>query len=628
MASRAKPEAAEADGLAALLVERGAVTPEQIAYADRVRSKLPGRKPIAHVLSELEILGERELQATLKTAPVELSLQQLAIGLGLLDADTWAQAEDLANEATDPKRSLVDVLLDEGFVGEDALVGLQSLRMGCGVYDAERMPPDRTLVAAVPHAWCRRHRLLPIRRDEASVTIAFADYEDRVSRDAARRLFPSLRVDPLLARPSQVEELWERLAGTAVRDDLPGSHESAIVREVDAMILAAIERDASDIHVEPQEGRLRIRFREDGVLVPYRDLPSALTAPFTTRLKVLCSTDIAERRRHQGGRLTYEAGGRELDLRVSFYVTVHGEKAVLRILNRSRSLQPLDEIGMPPRTLQRFKEDALERPSGVILVTGPTGSGKTSTLYSSVHHINHDGLAITTAEDPVEYLIEGISQCSLNPEIDLTYDETLRHMVRQDPDVIVIGEIRDQNSAGAAIQAALTGHKVITTFHTEDTIGGLVRLLNMEIEAFLISSTVVSVLAQRLVRKICSKCSEPYTLTAADHRRLGLQPDQLEGAEMRIGRGCGACRGSGYRGRIAIFELLVLGEEVRDAILDHKTSYEIRRISREQSGLVSLFEDGLVKAAQGLTTVSELYRMLPRLDVPRPLPELWRMVGK
>ena len=618
----------DAESFAGLLVARGAVTPEQVSYAERVRSKLSSKKPLVHVLSELEILGPRELDATLRQAPVPIPVERLMVELGMIDQDSLDQARQLLAEDADPKTTLESVLVAHNFLTEDQVYEALSIRTGHRIFDADRTPPDTALLASVPHAWCRRHRLLPIRREDELVTVALADVEDRESREAARRLFPGARVTLLLARATEIEEIWERVVGAAARDDAPVSHESAIVREVDAMILAAIERDASDIHIEPLEGKLRIRFREDGVLVAYREFPSAVAAPFTTRLKVLCSTDIAERRRHQGGRLTYETAGRELDLRASFYVTVHGEKIVLRILNRSRSLQPLEEIGMPPRTLQRFKEDALDRPSGVILVTGPTGSGKTSTLYSSIHHINHDGLAISTAEDPVEYMIDGISQCSLNPEIDLTYDETLRHMVRQDPDVIVIGEIRDQNSAAAAIQAALTGHKVITTFHTEDTIGGLVRLLNMEIEAFLISSTVVSVLAQRLVRRVCEGCSEPYTLSAIDHRRLGLQPDQLEGATWRIGRGCAACRGSGYRGRIAIFELLVLGEAVRDAILDHKTSFEIRRISREESGLVSLFEDGLVKAARGLTTVSELYRMLPRLDVPRPLPELWRMVGK
>jgi type IV pilus assembly protein PilB len=222
--------------------------------------------------------------------------------------------------------------------------------------------------------------------------------------------------------------------------------------------------------------------------------------------------------------------------------------------------------------------------------------------------------------------MDGIAQCSLNSEIDLTYEETLRHIVRQDPDVIVIGEIRDRFSAATAIQAALTGHKVLSTFHTEDTIGGLVRLLNMEIEAFLISSTVVSVLAQRLLRRVCDACAIPYEPSAMDLRRIGYRAGDFDGAMLRTGRGCSACRRTGYRGRVGVFEMLVLVEEVRDAILQHKTSYEIRRISRERSGLVSLLEDGLVKAARGLTTLEEIIENVPRLDRPRPLAELRRLL--
>jgi type IV pilus assembly protein PilB len=400
-----------------------------------------------------------------------------------------------------------------------------------------------------------------------------------------------------------------------------------VVRTVDEVLEAAIEAEASDVHIEPVKDRVLIRFREDGVLVPRRDLPLDMAPAFTSRLKVLCKADIAERRRHQGGRLFFSSRGRQIDVRASFYVTVAGEKIVLRLLNRERPLLSLSEIGMFPIMLERFCEDALERPSGVILVTGPTGSGKTSTLYSCVHHINDPEIAIITAEDPVEYTIDGIAQCSLKPEIDLTFEESLRHIVRQDPDVIVIGEIRDQFSAETAIQAALTGHKVLTTFHTEDTIGGLLRLLNMNIEAFLISSTVISVVAQRLVRRVCEECAEPYQPTATDLRRIGYRGNDMDGAEMRVGRGCERCRQTGYRGRVAIFELLVLEEAIRDAIIAHSTSHEIRRISRENSSLVSLFEDGIVKAAKGLTTVREITRVLPRLDKPRPLPELRRLVG-
>jgi len=277
--------------------------------------------------------------------------------------------------------------------------------------------------------------------------------------------------------------------------------------------------------------------------------------------------------------------------------------------------------------LERFIEQALEQPSGVILITGPTGSGKTTTVYSSIQQINSPQISIATAEEPVEYLIDGIAQCSINPKINLTFEETLRHIVRQDPDVIVIGEIRDNFSAEIAVQAALTGHKVLTTFHTEDSIGGLIRLLNMNIEAFLVSSTVVSVLAQRLLRRVCPSCAAPDTPRPGDLQRLGYTPEAVAGARFMQGQGCSECGYTGYKGRIGVYELLVLDEMVRNALIEQRTSHEIRNICIESTGLVTLLEDGIVKAAAGITTIEEVLRCLPRLSRPRPLGELRRTLG-
>ena len=324
----------------------------------------------------------------------------------------------------------------------------------------------------------------------------------------------------------------------------------------------------------------------------------------------------------------FDHSGEELDLRVSIFVTVHGEKIVLRLLNRKNELLQVEDVGMSPRVLDRFISEALDCPSGVVLVTGPTGSGKTTTIYSCINHLNNPETSIITAEEPVEYVIDGISQCSINPTINMTFDETLRHIVRQDPDVIVIGEIRDEYSASVAVQAALTGHKVLTTFHTEDSIGGLVRLLNMDIDAFLISSTVVCVLAQRLMRKICPNCAALYQPTPKEYLAMGYAPKDLEGATFKTGRGCPLCDETGYRRRIAIFEMLVLNESVRDAILARKTSHQIRQISIESTGLVTLFEDGISKAAEGITTIEECIRCLPRLHKPRPLAEINHLLGK
>jgi type IV pilus assembly protein PilB len=341
----------------------------------------------------------------------------------------------------------------------------------------------------------------------------------------------------------------------------------------------------------------------------------------------MCGADITEKRRHQDARLMFDHAGHKLDLRVSFFATVFGEKVVLRLLNLKRELVKLTDLGMYPKMLQAFNNDALELPSGVILVTGPTGSGKTTTVYSCIDYLNTPQTSIITAEEPVEYVIPGIAQCGIDPKINLTFESTLRAMVRQDPDVIVIGEIRDNYSAEIAVQAALTGHKVITTFHTEDSIGGLVRLMNMNIEAFMISSTVVSVLAQRLLRKVCPKCAEDYNPTVQDLRRLKYTVKDIHGGKFKKGRGCSYCRHTGYKGRIACFELLVLDESVRNSILEKKTSYDIRRISIESAGLVTLLEDGIVKAASGITTIDEVIHHAPRLMNPRPLIEIKRLLG-
>ena len=300
----------------------------------------------------------------------------------------------------------------------------------------------------------------------------------------------------------------------------------------------------------------------------------------------------------------------------------------MRLLKQKRELLDIRTIGMAPKMLMRFLDDAVYSPTGVLLVTGPTGSGKTSTVYSCINHIKNPQISIITAEEPVEYYMDGVAQCSIEPSINLTFEETLRHIVRQDPDIIFIGEIRDVASAEMAMQAALTGHKVFSTFHTEDSIGGLVRLLNMNIAPFLVSSTVACILAQRLLRRVCPECAVETTITPVQLKRLGVAAEDLAGARFVKGRGCSACKQTGYQGRVGVYEVLIPNELVRSAVLEQRTSYEIRQISIEHSGLVTLLEDGLVKAAAGITSVEEVLRCLPKLDRPRPLADLRRLVGE
>jgi type IV pilus assembly protein PilB len=616
---------ADATGVIALLLRSGALSEAQLRYAERVSTRVQPPRPLLAILKELGYVDDAVIDAAIVEAPQELRIGEVLVDKGLLTAAELERA--LAKQRGSPGKRLGAILLEEDLVSEDQLLSVLALLLGVPLVQAEFEDLDIALVRAVPIELGRTQRLIPLRREDGKVLIAFADPLDEAARATASSAFARETIAVALSPPRSIELAWGKVISGRRAGVVSGaSDEHVVVSAVDGIIDAALEWGASDIHVEPLADRLRIRFRVDGAMVPYKDLPSSLAGSLTSRIKILAGADIAERRRHQGGRFVLKRGGREIDMRASFYVTVRGEKTVLRILNRERSLIPIDQLGMPPAILHGFLEDGLDRPSGVILITGPTGSGKTSTLYACVNYLNDGSNAIITSEDPAEYLIDGVAQCSINPELGVTYEESLRHIVRQDPDVIVIGEIRDTFSASAAIQAALTGHKVLSTFHTEDTIGGLVRLLNMEIEAFLISSTVVSVLAQRLLRRVCENCAQPYEPTAVDIRQLGYVAGGLDGARMRKGRGCSQCRRSGYKGRICVFELLLLGEEIREAILERRPSYEVRKISREK-GLVSLLEDAVCKAAAGLTTVEEILTNVPRLDRPRPFAQLAGLRG-
>jgi len=619
---------AEAPGaIPRILLEEGLLDEARLRYARRVHAKLASGQTLVSVIQELHGLDDTVLRDALRRHRHAIRLGELLVELGHLDPADLEMALRLQREEDGSKRRLGEVLTEHHFIDESELVDVLSVQLGFPLAhpDASRIPRD--LRTRLPVKWCAQHDFIPVGLQGERVLVAFANPTDPAQLRAAEQVFGRDKVVPAIARKGAIREALGRLSQGMLSDDGVRLDEARVVDLVDRMLEAAVERGASDIHVEPRKDGLHVRFRQDGVLLPYKDFPLSIAPALASRIKVLAKANIAEKRRHQDGRFYYEFGDQALDLRVSIYVTVHGEKIVLRLLNQDRHLLTLSEIGMAPRMLERFREDALERPSGVVIITGPTGSGKTTTLYSCVSEIKNEEISIITAEDPVEYVMDGVAQCSINPHIDLGFEETLKSIVRQDPDVIVIGEIRDRFSAETAIQAALTGHKVITTFHTEDTIGGLLRLLNMNIEAFLVSSTVVSVVAQRLLRRVCEPCAEEAEPTPAEVRKLGYSGDALSGFRFRKGRGCDACRHTGYRGRIAVFELLVLDTAVRDALLTRATSHEIRRISRESTGLMTLLEDGVLKASRGLTTVDEIVRMLPRLDRPRPLHELRRLIG-
>ncbi|MGE3275713.1 MAG: GspE/PulE family protein [Vicinamibacterales bacterium] len=610
--------------IAQRLVETGAITDDQLAHARRVHEKVGARRTLLAVLTELFRVNESQIRTALRARRVPVALGTLLVELGHISEADLRLA--LAIQREQPGKRLAEVLAENHFVAEPDAIAILADHLGFEETAPATTPLDPDLVRRAPIKVYRTNFFIPIKRQGDAVLVAFADPMNRRHVEAARRVFGDNLIVGVAARQAVLQAI-ERAEASQEQDGTPVTAEGAAVKAVNQIILDAIADEVSDIHFEPLRDRLRVRFRQDGTMMPYKDVPLEQATQLVSRLKVLANADIADRRRHQDGRILFQAGPTALDIRFSSYVTVHGEKVVLRLLNNRNRLLTLKDIGMAPKMLQHFREQALDAPSGVVLVTGPTGSGKTTTLYGAINYLNDPKTSIITAEDPVEYLIDGVHQSSINPKINLSYAETLKHIVRQDPDVIVIGEVRDQVSAEIAINSALTGHKVLTTFHTEDSIGGLVRLLNMNIEAFLVSSTVVSVVAQRLLRRVCPHCAEDHPLTRDELRRLGYSAKDGGGIVFKKGRGCPQCRHIGYRGRVGVFELLVLNERIRDAVLSRKTSYEIRRISSETSGLVTMLEDGIAKAAAGLTSFEELIRQLPRLGNPRPVAELNRLLG-
>lgn len=608
-----------------LLLKSKAISVKQVEYAKRIHSKLTTPVPLLNVLKDLEYVNDEMVRKVMIGASSSLRIGELLVELGHLSEPDLRAAFNIKQEK-ESNLKLGEVLIKYNFIDENVFNRILSIQLGYPLIEVNLSLVDKERFKKVPIKIAMQHGFVPIQTDDDSTLVAFGDPLDDTSINMAKKCLGA-KLQVAIGGKSTLVETLDLLAnlqsGKKVDVDT-----KTVVGIVNSMLIDALRTNASDVHVEPLADRLQVRFREDGVLLHYKDYPKDVVPALTSRIKIMCEADIAEKRRHQGGRILFDYEEGKVDIRVSIYVTVHGEKVVFRLLKQKKELMDIHSIGMSSRMLNRFLEDAVYQPSGVLLVTGPTGSGKTSTVYSCINHIKNPQISIITAEEPVEYVMDGIAQCSIDPQINLTFDETLRHIVRQDPDIIVIGEIRDRSSAEMAVQSALTGHKVLSTFHTEDSIGGLIRLLNMDIAPFLISSTVVSVLAQRLLRRVCQSCAEEAVITPQQLQRLGCSMADLQGGAYLKGRGCPDCKQTGYRGRVGVFELLVLDGLVRDAILGQRTSYEIRQISIEHSGLVTLLEDGLVKAANGITSIDELLRCLPKLSAPRPLAEIRRLSGE
>ncbi len=513
-------------------------------------------------------------------------------------------------------RPLARLVVDQGILGRSELVRLVAEALGLAWTEALPTTVDGAAGGLVPPELARRFGVVPLRADAASVDVATMDpFRPGLATELAFVLGRQVRL--VVADPAAVARVLDQVDGEGTRTGAGGesageeelrrmAEEAPIVRLVERVLEPAVEEKASDIHFEPFENEFKVRVRVDGTLRDAATLPPRLALPVVSRVKVLAGLNIAERRAPQDGRIRLVTAGRPVDLRVSTLPTQFGESVVLRVLDRGASPPGLSELGMSA-AVETAVRAAVQRPSGLVLVTGPTGSGKTTTLYSCLRILNEPEVKILTAEDPVEYEIEGVMQLPVQPAIGLTFAAALRAFLRQDPDVLMVGEIRDLETAQIAIQAALTGHLVLSTLHTNDAAGAIARLVDMGVEPFLLSATLEAVLAQRLVRCVCPDCSEPYIPESSGLQSLGCESDVPGAAGFRRGRGCGRCHGTGYRGRTGIFEWLPMRPPLRDLVLRRASAVVIRQ-QAISLGMETLRAAGLRAVVEGRTTVEEVAR--------------------
>ena len=538
---------------------------------------------------------------------------------------TQAQLEAAYEEHQRAGRALGRVLVDQGVLTEAQLVAALAQQIGLQFVDLAEYPVDGSAVASVPDSVCRRYNAIPIGYDEGKLLVAMADPANVFAIDDIRSI-SGREVRPLVATKSDVVSAINRFhrmdddlddlsstIGVEEEDDLASVREvvedAPVVKFVNLLITQAVQDRASDIHIEPTERDVRVRFRIDGVLHEVMHSPKSIQSGVTSRLKIMSDINIAERRIPQDGRMSVSVNGKKIDLRVATLPTVWGEKVVMRILDNSTAMLKLSDLGFLDDNYERYAT-SFNKPYGMILVTGPTGSGKSTTLYATLNIIARPEVNVITVEDPVEYRIPGINQVQTNPKAGLTFATALRSILRSDPDVVLVGEVRDHETAQIAIEAALTGHLVLTTLHTNDAPSAITRLIEMGIEPFLVGSALDAVLAQRLARRLCSRCKEAYTPTreqlAAAHfqwQDTGPLPTLYRAV------GCPACSKTGYKGRLALHEVMLVSEDIERLTVERASAVEINRVSREQ-GMTSLRDDGMAKVLDGITSLEEILRVV------------------
>jgi len=546
---------------------------------------------------------------------------------------TQEQLERILKAQKDNNKDLQKVIIDLNILKKDQMMLALADEIGEKYVNLNDVTIDPTIVVLIPEEMARRHQLIAIDKDEKKLTVAMANPLDVFAHDELKiRLGYNIDsvlsygedIDKALDEVFGVTDEWDQVIGKIEnmqvivlkeeekeRADISAiteSEEAPIIALVNLAILRAVKEKASDIHIEPfGEDTLKVRYRIDGILHDVMSLPRNLQLAVISRIKIMSDLDIAEKRLPQDGRIQVNVGGRNINIRVSILPAVTGESVVLRILDPSSILLELDSLGFSPDILPNFLS-LIKKPNGIILVTGPTGSGKSTTLYTTLNLLNSSEKKIMTIEDPVEYRLKGISQVQAKPKIGLTFAAGLRSFLRQDPDIMLVGEIRDKETAEIAVQAALTGHIVLSTLHTNDAPSSVIRLIDMGIEPFLISSSVVGIIAQRLVRRICPKCKKEIEMTS-DIKKI-LDEFEIKSNEVTLykGEGCPYCKDTGYKGRIAIFELMVITENIRDLISKNVTTGKLREAAISE-GMCQLREDGIKKVCEGLTTIDEVLRV-------------------
>jgi type IV pilus assembly protein PilB len=530
------------------------------------------------------------------------------------------QLEDAKEDQKLTGERLGDILIKKGWIAQAELTRAMAKQTGISAFDLSNYIIEPEVIGLVPEDISLKYKVIPVFKMNYILTVAMIDPTNVFVIDELSRI-TSCTIEPVLADEMAIRKAQDQYYGGAgtireivnsidkekLKDSEHMGEEAPIVKLVNILIVEAVQANASDIHIEPEEKFVGVRYRIDGVLNTHSFLPKDLQGAVISRFKIMANLDIAEKRMPQDGRIMMKVGTKDIDFRASTCPTVHGENVVLRILDKSSMTIGLESLGFPKDSLQKF-ESVLAQPYGIILVTGPTGSGKTTTLYSALQKLNREDINLMTVEDPVEYQFPRIRQVQINVKAGLTFATALRSFLRQDPDVVMVGEIRDKETAEIAVQAALTGHMVLSTLHTNDSPTTFTRLVDMGIEPFLVSSSILAVLAQRLMRKVCGKCKEEYVPSPAILESLDIVGKVSPGLKLFRGRGCQLCSNTGYKGRTGIYELLCVDMDIQDMILKKASSDDIRDMAVKK-GMRTLRQSAIEKMLAGLTTPEEVARV-------------------